>query len=81
MKLEEGEVICDKCNGDVKSYNESFTVCTKCWGTGKLDWIDLCVGKKAPDGIFNLPKLKKVYPKLMAKDLVSIQPMILDDNK
>ena len=73
--LKEGEVICDSCHGDTKSYGESITVCTKCWGTGKLDWIDLCVGKKTPDSVFYMPKIRKVYPKLIAKDLISIQPM------
>jgi len=81
IKLEEGEVICDNCNGHTKNFGESITVCTKCWGTGKLDWIDLCVGKKAPGDIFNLPKLRSVYPKLVLNELVSVQPMILDDNK
>ena len=68
--LKEGEVICDNCNGNTKNYTESIAVCTKCWGTGKLDWIDLCVGKKFPDIIFELPKLRKMYPKMIAKDLV-----------
>lgn len=76
IKLEEGEVICDSCYGDTpKNYNDSITVCTKCWGTGKLDWIDICVGKKTPDHILQLPKIRKVYPKLLASELISIQPM------
>jgi RecJ-like exonuclease len=75
IKLKEGEVICDNCHGKTKSFGESVTVCTKCWGTGKLDWIDLCVGKKHPDSVFFMPKLKKMYPKLISKDLLSIQPM------
>jgi len=59
IKLEKGEVICDKCNGNTKQYGESVTVCTKCWGTGKLDWIDLCVGKQLPDVIIYSPKIKQ----------------------
>jgi len=64
IELKEGEIICDNCHGNTKQYGESVTVCTKCWGTGKLDWIDLCVGKKHPDGLFYIPKLRKNVPKI-----------------
>ena len=75
IKLEEGEIICDNCHGKSKSFGESFTVCMKCWGTGKLDWVEACVGKAHPVGIMSIPKLKKVYPKMVAKDLLSVKPM------
>ena len=53
MKLKEGEVLCDECNGsgnkakwdqipDYKCYLE----CDKCLGKGKLDWIENVVGVK-----------------------------------
>jgi len=75
IKLEEGELICDNCYGDAfKNDGSSVTFCMKCWGTGKLDWVDLCVGKKMPHSIFALPKIRQVYPKLLANELISIQP-------
>ena len=56
MKLELGEVICPKCEGG-GSYPKKFAKledpyynrCIKCLGSGKLDWIEMCMGKK---GIF-----------------------------
>ena len=73
--LKEGEVICDNCHGDTPQYGDSITVCKKCWGSGKLDWIDVCVGKKIPDELFILPKIRKMYPRLLTKDIISVQPM------
>jgi RecJ-like exonuclease len=75
IELKEGEVICDNCHGKTKSYGESLTICKKCWGTGKLDWIDLCVGKKSPFIDFYIPKIRQVYPKIITSELLSIQPM------
>ena len=51
--LEEGEVICSKCEGvgfvdKIESDDTSIykNVCPKCHGTGKLDWIENIRGKK-----------------------------------
>jgi hypothetical protein len=74
IELKEGEVICDNCHGVTKQYGESLTVCKKCWGTGKLDWVDLCFGKKNP-GIIYMSIIKQTYPKLITNELLSIQPM------
>ena len=41
MKLDLGEVQCDKCSG--KGYSNKGKIgvtCPKCYGLGKLDWID-----------------------------------------
>ena len=57
--LEEGEVICNKCNGKRKietdkpkwwqlRLTEVESLCPKCFGDGKLDWIENAVGKKRP---------------------------------
>ncbi len=54
MKLEPGEMICPKCNG--KSHYQSWgnvanhfkPPCSKCLGTGKVDWIENITGKKLP---------------------------------
>lgn len=46
MKLKSNEVICPKCEGkkftDVHytKYYKTLKLCSKCKGTGKLDWID-----------------------------------------
>lgn len=58
MELEEGEVVCNECNGKgvtlewielnylagYKSPKEKE--CDKCLGAGKLDWIENVVGKR-----------------------------------
>jgi len=57
--LEEGEVICNKCSGKRRietdkpkwwrlRLSEIESLCPKCWGDGKLDWIENAVGKKRP---------------------------------
>jgi hypothetical protein len=40
VKLEFGEVVCDKCHGNGKW-------CKKCGGDGKLDWVENIVGKRS----------------------------------
>jgi len=49
MKLEQGEIICDECNGSggyrQKPIN-SFLVCKKCLGSGKLNWVENIFGKR-----------------------------------
>lgn len=53
MKLNPGEIICDKCKGTGKHYLEThpladhaYQTCKFCQGVGKLDWIEVVVGKK-----------------------------------
>ena len=48
IELEDGEVICPECKGH--TYNNIFRYCHKCFGDGKLDWIDMIVGKDNPQG-------------------------------
>lgn len=40
--LNEGEVLCDKCNG----HNDWW--CPKCQGKGKLDWVSNAMGSIKP---------------------------------
>lgn len=52
MKLKEGEVECPVCKGtgdDIRyNSNEDFCPhCPKCLGTGKLDWLEMVVGKSS----------------------------------
>jgi len=46
-KVGESEIICPKCGGEgtTPGVNYSYRICTKCLGSGKLDWIELCMGK------------------------------------
>ncbi len=44
--LEEGEVICSKCNG--KGDNGNASTCSKCNGKGKLDWVSNAMGQPEP---------------------------------
>jgi len=49
IELNDGEIICSKCDGSGVHYNRmdiSTFVCSKCLGRGKLDWIENIVGVK-----------------------------------
>lgn len=84
IELKEGEVLCDRCLGEPFLCKlDSVGICSKCWGTGKLDWIESCTGKQTPYEIVQMPILRTMYPKLISKELVSIQPINekIDDNK
>ncbi len=50
MKLEDGEVICSRCEGRGNIKNEGnsylhYTSCPKCHGEKKLDWISNAMGE------------------------------------
>ena len=76
------------CSGDCdedKCYDNGVRLCidskrcVKCGGTGKLDWLEKIFGKKKTTFeqiIFGLNRVH--YPKLVAKDLVDVQPIHLD---
>ena len=54
-ELKEGEEACPVCKGkgytcDKDDKYDNTRTCWKCWGHGKLDWIELVVGKR--DGSF-----------------------------
>ena len=51
--LEEEYVICNRCDGTGKKLTKHGRFqysgpCDKCWGEGKLDWIENVVGKERP---------------------------------
>jgi rubredoxin len=46
MKLSPGEIICDKCDGTGYDFRPNKYLCPKCHGVGKLDWIEVVVGKE-----------------------------------
>ena len=73
-----GEVICPKCNGG--SYSKSYKgYCNKCNNTGKVFWIDTLVHTQHSSFWFGdsivVPIIRTVYPKLVASELVSVQPL------
>jgi len=59
LVLEEGEIICDRCNGTGDAGDNQFPgawrswepTCNKCWGAGKLNWIENVFGKDHPVNI------------------------------
>ena len=81
--LEEGEVICTRCEGGgswpqkfLEEEKAAYYRCPKCHGDGKLDWIHGVTGKPGNPWIFDMPKIRKNYPKLMASEIVGVQPMV-----
>lgn len=81
-KLIEGEHKCTSCDGTgYSNINDKSSLCSTCFGSGKLTWTEKIVGKKNPleniEGFKNLtlPLLRSVFPKLVASDIVSVQPM------
>lgn len=54
IELLEGEEICPKCKGKGETYNHhtdwavKWRTCDRCWGAGKLDWIEMAMGKPLP---------------------------------
>ena len=50
VSLNPGEVICPKCKGTgwLTGRNDWESTCTRCWGTKKLDWIEMAMGKPNP---------------------------------
>lgn len=46
IELEDGEVICPKCKGHSPDYYSRY--CNRCFGVGKLDWIEMIIGKEYP---------------------------------
>lgn len=63
--MEEGYVVCDKCNGQgTLDINENpvarIRPCSKCLGAGKLDWVENVVGKR-----FNVSSLDDINVRRM----------------
>ena len=50
MELLPGEEICPNCKGSgdgTGKYIEGYRItCQRCWGEGKLDWIEMAMGKQ-----------------------------------
>ncbi len=59
--IKDGEIECDNCEGrgqffyPAKSITGSshYSKCSKCKGTGKLDWVENIVGKKDVESILD----------------------------
>jgi len=49
MKLKEGETICPECKGKghFQDDHNNIQTCEKCKGYGKLDWVEMVVGKSS----------------------------------
>jgi hypothetical protein len=67
IKLEPGDVICDRCNGHgvmthtvqkKKNFFVEKTVCDKCHGECKLDWIENVRGKEKKESRYHESGMK-----------------------
>jgi len=82
VKLEAGEYICKKCDGtgrqDVTINQQAFP-CWTCDGAGKVDWVTHVMGPRDPIKVmfdkFRIPQIRHAYPKLIAEELCSVQPV------
>lgn len=82
MILNEGEVICDKCNGKGTIWDgfKCKSCCSKCLGKGKLDWVTNAMGgRRKPfvakwgtssmSSISSSNKIEDKFVKLMAREI------------
>jgi DnaJ-class molecular chaperone len=75
--LESGEILCPKCNGTGAvdgNFHSPAPVCDRCWGAGKLDWIDLIMGKPNPHRTLKGNWTIKTY-----KDIKAFHSIDLED--
>ena len=74
MILNEGEVICDKCNGTGGQTHTFSGICYKCLGKGKLDWVTNAMGRQnveiwyAPAGM----NRGKITPDIICFDYIDL---------
>ena len=82
VEMKPGEELCPECKGtgnrrktEEKSSLHFF--CFRCNGTGKIDWVQKAMGPQSvnPYDNMNIPLVRHHYPKLLAEELVSVQPM------
>jgi len=82
IELLPGEEICPKCKGTGNNERDEtdrsfYFICFRCRGTGKVDWVTRAMGQRelSPYDSVQIPLVRHHYPKLIAKDLVGVQPM------
>lgn len=82
IELLPGEEVCPKCKGtgnntDKKGHTSFDFICFRCRGTGKIDWVQKAMGpqKWHPYDNITIPLIRHAYPKLLAEELVGVQPM------
>lgn len=81
--LSRGDIICPKCKGhcfvdaegDVDWKTEWEVQCNKCWGAGKLDWIERIMGKPDPNPCRTL---KGNWTMEMNEDITTLYDINLD---
>ena len=63
INLKEGEAICPECNGIGGGFSKKFEKlwlnCGKCGGDGKLDWVEMILGKKPIEFLYTPDGLRK----------------------
>ena len=81
MKLEPGEYVCDNCEGTGKlpvNINRQSFPCWRCGGDGKIDWVTNAMHEDPTTRIYRslrIPKIRRAFPKLLAEELCSVQPV------
>lgn len=76
--LKPGEMVCNKCDGrcylPIENTISGYRKCSKCFGAGKLDWIENIVGKSTVVLVVNesdlVNKNGRIYPKDVMKKAV-----------
>lgn len=85
--LKEGEIVCNKCGGtgraavklDKPTINVTLICCPKCFGRGKVDWIENIIGTKRH--LFNWDLLPKIKPEFLKGFLFKPLPRISKQEK
>jgi len=102
IKLNPGDVICNICEGKGFIIKENIhdddndylfktvnNICNKCYGAGKLDWIENVVGKMKPkkESFFKSPSIKlnysnifKEYENVYTKEIIEEVSNKIRDN-
>ena len=82
VELREGELICPECKGSGTKDNEVdkkfYNLCPRCWGDGKLDWVESICGsnnKKRFEKFILNPLKRNIFPTSIVNSLVDVQPM------
>ena len=69
--IEDGELICDKCDGTggISINDQLAKTCPKCHGTKKVDWIQNAMGEQAP----------KYFTATWGKDNITTSELYIND--
>ena len=89
VDLKEDKIVCDKCRGTGRTevrrnhlnYDYLTGTCHKCFGKGKLDWIENITGAKMKMHLFNWDILPRIKPEFLKGFLFKPLPRISKQEK